>query len=202
MRWVPILLLMAVFASGCASTKRVTETGMASWYGPNFHGKNTANGEVYDQDGLTAAHKTLPFNTVVRVTNLDNGRQVTVRINDRGPYARGRIIDLSRAAAREVDMIGTGTARVRLEILKAGGALPGDLSRELFGVQVASFTDPEQARSRANELRGGWVQPARVDGQRVYRVMVGRYGNREQAEEALRDLKSRGVDGFVKQLQN
>lgn len=199
---MPILLLMAVAASGCASTKRVTETGMASWYGPDFHGKNTANGEVYDQDGMTAAHKTLPFGTIVRVTNLDNGRQVTVRINDRGPYARGRIIDLSRAAAREVDMIGAGTARVRVEILKAGGPMIGDLSREIFAVQVASFTDPEQARNRANELRGGWVQPARVDGQRVYRVMVGRYGNREQAEEALRDLKSRGVDGFVKQVQN
>jgi rare lipoprotein A len=202
MRWVPILMLMAVAASGCASTKRVAQTGLASWYGPDFHGKKTANGEVYDQDGLTAAHKTLPFNTIVRVTNLDNGRQVTVRINDRGPYVQGRVIDLSRAAARQIRMIGPGTARVRIEILKAGGPIPDDLNRETFAVQVASFTNAEQARSRAKELRGGWVQASRTDGQRVYRVMVGRYGNREQAEEALRDLKSRGVDGFVKQLQN
>jgi rare lipoprotein A len=202
MRWVPILMLMAFAASGCASTKRVAQTGLASWYGPHFHGKKTANGEVYDQDRLTAAHKTLPFNTVVRVTNLDNGRQVTVRINDRGPYVQGRVIDLSRAAARQIRMIGPGTARVRIEILKAGGPIPDDLNRETFAVQVASFTNAEQARSRANELRGGWVQASRTDGQRVYRVMVGRYGNREQAEEALRDLKSRGVDGFVKQIQN
>lgn len=197
-----LLLLLLVLAAGCASTKRITETGIASWYGPDFHGRNTANGEVYDQEGMTAAHKTLPFGTIVRVTNLDNGRQVTVRINDRGPYAKGRVIDLSRAAAREVGMIGSGTARVRIDVLKPGGPMIGDLSREIFAVQIASLTDPESARSRANEIRGGWVQPARVDGQRVYRVMVGRYGNREQAEEAMLDLKSRGVDGFVKQVQN
>lgn len=202
MRWMPILVLVSLAASGCASTSRVTQSGLASWYGPDFHGKKTANGEVYDQNGLTAAHKTLPFDTIVRVTNLDNGRQVTVRINDRGPYVQGRVIDLSRAAAREIQMIGPGTARVRIEVLKPGGPMPDDLNREIFSVQVASFTDPEQARKRATELRGGWVQPARADGQRVYRVMVGRYGNRDQAEEAMRDLKSRGVDGFVKQVQN
>ncbi|HAC14758.1 MAG TPA: septal ring lytic transglycosylase RlpA family lipoprotein, partial [Bacteroidetes bacterium] len=82
------------------------ETGTASWYGPNFHGKHTANGEVYNQYELTAAHKTLPFNTVVKVTNLDNGKSVTVRINDRGPYAGRRVIDISRAAAEQIDMIG------------------------------------------------------------------------------------------------
>ena len=202
MRWLPILVLMSLVATGCASTTRVTQTGLASWYGPDFHGKKTANGEVYNQDAMTAAHKTLPFDTIVRVTNLDNGRQVTVRINYRGPYVQGRVIDLSRAAARQIRMIGPGTVRVRIEILEAGGPIPDDLNREIFSVQVASFNDPEQARKRANELRGGWVQPARADGQRVYRVMVGRYGNREQAEEAMRDLKSRGVDGFVKQVQN
>jgi rare lipoprotein A len=175
---------------------------MASWYGPNFHGKTTANGETYDQNELTAAHKTLPFNSVVRVTNLDNGKQVTVRINDRGPYARGRVIDLSRAAAREVDMIGPGVARVRLEILKTDRPLTGDISREIFSVQIASLSDADAARARANEIRGGWVQPARVDGQRVYRVMVGRYGNKDQAEDARRALQRQGVDGFVKQVQN
>lgn len=196
------LVVAFLFVQGCASTKRVTETGMASWYGPDFHGKTTANGETYDQNGLTAAHKTLPFNSVVRVTNLDNGKQVTVRINDRGPYARGRIIDLSRAAAREVDMIGPGVARVRLEILKTDRPLTGDLSREIFSVQIASLSDADAARARANEIRGGWVQPARVDGQRVYRVMVGRYGNKDQAEDARRALQRQGVEGFVKQVQN
>ena len=90
------------------------EEGRASWYGPNFHGNLTANGERFDMRKLTAAHRTLPFNTVLKVKNLDNGKEVMVRINDRGPFAKNRIIDLSRRAATKIDMIGTGTARVAL----------------------------------------------------------------------------------------
>jgi len=93
------------------------ETGVASWYGPGFHGKSTANGETYDQSDHTAAHRTLQMPSVVRVTNLDNGRSTVVRVNDRGPYARGRILDVSRAAAEELDMTHSGTAHVRLEQL-------------------------------------------------------------------------------------
>jgi len=93
------------------------ETGVASWYGPGFHGKSTANGETYDQTDHTAAHRTLQMPSVVRVTNLDNGRSTVVRVNDRGPYARGRVLDVSRAAAEELDMTHSGTARVRLEQL-------------------------------------------------------------------------------------
>ena len=93
------------------------ETGIASWYGPTFYGKRTANGEVYDGNGLTAAHKTLPMPVNVRVTNLDNGKSIIVRVNDRGPYARGRIIDLSRHAAELLDVVQTGTARVRVTYL-------------------------------------------------------------------------------------
>jgi rare lipoprotein A len=95
------------------------ETGVASWYGPGFHGKSTANGERYDQSDHTAAHRTLQMPAIVRVTNLDNGRSTVVRINDRGPYARNRIIDLSRSAAQELDVVGKGTARVRLDQLPA-----------------------------------------------------------------------------------
>ncbi|WP_267383963.1 septal ring lytic transglycosylase RlpA family protein [Cyanobacterium sp. uoEpiScrs1] len=91
--------------------------GMASWYGPGFHGRLTANGERYNQNGLTAAHKNLPFGTKVRVTNLNNGRSITVRINDRGPYAHGRIIDLSKGAARVIGLMGSGVAPVKIEIL-------------------------------------------------------------------------------------
>lgn len=91
--------------------------GMASWYGPGFHGRLTANGERYNQNGLTAAHKNLPFGTRVRVTNLNNGRSITVRINDRGPYAHGRIIDLSKGAARVIGLMGSGIAPVQIEIL-------------------------------------------------------------------------------------
>jgi len=92
--------------------------GTASYYGPGFHGKKTANGERFNMYELTAAHKTLPFNTRVKVTNLDNNKKVVVRINDRGPYKKGRIIDLSKAAAKKIGLIQTGTAKVQLQILK------------------------------------------------------------------------------------
>ena len=101
------------------------ETGIASWYGPKFHGKLTANGEIYDMDGMTAAHKTLPLNSMVRVTNLETGKTIEVRINDRGPFIDGRIIDLSRAAAKELGLIGHGTAKVRVQY--AGPADPNSL---------------------------------------------------------------------------
>jgi len=105
------------------------ETGIASWYGPTFYGKSTANGETYDGNALTAAHRTLPMPVNVRVTNLDNGKSIIVRVNDRGPYARGRIIDLSRRAAELLDVVQTGTAKVRVTYLsradmEGGGAPP------------------------------------------------------------------------------
>ena len=105
------------------------ETGIASWYGPNFYGRQTANGEIYDGNQFTAAHKTLPMPVNVRVTNLDNGRSLVVRINDRGPFARGRIIDLSRRAAEELGMMQQGVARVRVTYLgraELGGTGPAD----------------------------------------------------------------------------
>ncbi len=105
--------------SGLASVRPVTSRrkGMASWYGPGFHGRLTANGERYNQNGLTAAHKSLPFGTQVRVTNLHNGRSVIVRINDRGPYIHGRVIDLSKGAANVIGLLNSGVAPVQLEIL-------------------------------------------------------------------------------------
>jgi rare lipoprotein A len=97
--------------------------GIASWYGPDFHSKKTSNGEIYDMYDMTAAHKTLPMNTVVRVDNLENGKSIVVRINDRGPFVRGRIIDLSNKAAREIEMIGKGTAKVKLTVLGYNGEI-------------------------------------------------------------------------------
>ena len=93
------------------------ETGIASWYGPNFHQKMTANGEIFDQNAITAAHRTLPMPSVVRVTNLENGRSLVVRINDRGPFAHGRIIDLSRRSAQLLGFVRKGTAKTRVQIL-------------------------------------------------------------------------------------
>jgi len=114
------------------------ETGIASWYGPDFYGKSTANGEMYDGNALTAAHKTLPMPVNVRVTNLDNGKSLVVRVNDRGPYARGRIIDLSRHAAELLDVVQTGTARVRVTYLGRAN---------LNGAPAPSDTPPEIAKA-------------------------------------------------------
>ena len=97
--------------------------GIASWYGPDFHSKKTSNGEIYDMYDMTAAHKTLPMNTVVRVYNQDNGKSIIVRINDRGPFVRGRIIDLSNKAARDIDMVGKGTAKVKVTVLGYNGEI-------------------------------------------------------------------------------
>ena len=94
-----------------------SEQGIASWYGDPFHGRQTASGETYDMDAMTAAHPSLPFGTVLQVVNLDNGRTVQVRVNDRGPYVDGRVIDVSRRAARELDMVGPGTARVFMTVV-------------------------------------------------------------------------------------
>ena len=94
--------------------------GVSSWYGPNFHGNLTANGEVYDMYGVTAAHKTLPLNTTVRVTNLANNKSLILRINDRGPYIKGRILDCSYGAAKKLDFIIQGTTKVRIEIIEVG----------------------------------------------------------------------------------
>ena len=143
-RWPSCVMLVAAVAflqTGCASSARYTRAprerrtifdgrrpsrgrrgavlrGEASYYGPGFHGKKTANGERFNMHALTAAHKTLPFGTRVRVTNLDNGKSVVVRINDRGPYKKGRIIDLSVAAAKKIGMMGSGVAKVKLVVLE------------------------------------------------------------------------------------
>ena len=121
------LLLAAAVGWGCASRRppatvldleRYTEKGRASWYGEPYHGRATASGERYDMHAMTAAHRTLPFGTVVRVTNLENGRSVRLRITDRGPFKKGRIIDLSYAAAKKLNMIGPGVVKVRVEVVR------------------------------------------------------------------------------------
>lgn len=139
------LLLAALLLVGCTptlGTVRADHTpaqrGLASWYGPNFVGRPTANGEVFDPEQLTAAHKSLPFGTRVRVVNLENGRSVVVRINDRGPFKPGRIIDLSRAAARRIGMIGSGVAEVRVEAVDAPGVVPLHAWNALQGYRAIS----------------------------------------------------------------
>jgi rare lipoprotein A len=117
-----------------------SETGIASWYGPDFHGKATANGEIFDQNALTAAHKTLPMPTIVRVTNLENGRSIEVRINDRGPFKNNRVIDLTRRGAQLLGFEGQGTARVKVQVMKEDSIL---LANKVGGAQLAYAGEPE-----------------------------------------------------------
>ena len=127
-----------------ADAEGYEEKGTASWYGPDFNTKPTANGEIYNQDAMTAAHRTLPFNTLVLVENLDNGRSVVVRVNDRGPYAKDRIIDLSKRAATEIGMVGTGTARVKLSVKYA-------VKQDEVPAGSESYRDPTDAKTKPGE---------------------------------------------------
>jgi len=139
------------------------ETGIASWYGPTFYGHRTANGEMYDGSEFTAAHRTLPMPVNVRVTNLENGKSIVVRVNDRGPYAKGRIIDLSEAAARALDVIRTGTARVRVTYLARadgnGGAVVAALTPPEVATAVPAAPTEKVDTSALNVVPGAAVDP-------------------------------------------
>ncbi|MDI6402148.1 septal ring lytic transglycosylase RlpA family protein, partial [Balneolaceae bacterium ANBcel3] len=191
MKRLYIFPLLIFLLSSCATPRagKVIEQGEASWYGPGFHGRQTANGETYDQDKLTAAHRTLPFNTVVRVINLSNGKSVVVRINDRGPYARGRIIDLSREAARRIDMVDSGVAPVRLVLVRSEQPLrtsgPGNIRAEEFTVQLASYNRRSDAEAFLPRLEGSKIFRTRVNGRTVYRIYYGRYRTFQAAERDL-----------------
>ncbi|MFV0321798.1 MAG: septal ring lytic transglycosylase RlpA family protein [Alphaproteobacteria bacterium] len=127
--------------------KSYSKTGIASWYGPGFHGKKTANGERYNQNALTAAHKTLPIGSVVRVKNLSNGKSVVVRINDRGPFAHGRIIDLSKKAALKLDMHGSGTAKVRVTLIRTASGSDAEMNEDESSIdKVLALTDSGSSR--------------------------------------------------------
>ena len=184
---------------------RIVGSGIASWYGPNFHGKLTANGERYNMNDYTAAHKTLPFNTVVQVDNVENGKSVIVRINDRGPYVDNRIIDLSRKAAQEIDMIGNGTASVRLMVVREGDR-PIDQqnisSRETFTIQLAAFENEFEAISRSNQIEDSRVEKVTIREKVIYRIYYGMYNNPTEARTALDELSQQGIQGFVKQIEN
>jgi rare lipoprotein A len=165
---------------------------MASWYGPGFHGNRTASGQLYDMWALTAAHRTLPLGTIVEVRNLDNDRIVRVTINDRGPFKNHRILDLSRAAAESLGIVGPGTAPV--EIVTVGMVPLGATS---FAVQVGAFLDAGRAQELAERLRGAF--PAvRVTNDEVWsRVQVGEYRSRDDAERVAGELRGAGFSALV-----
>jgi peptidoglycan lytic transglycosylase len=170
------------------------EEGNASWYGPPFHGRPASNGEIYDMYKLTAAHRTLPFETMVRVTNLSNGKSTTVRITDRGPFVENRVIDLSLAAAREIDLVGPGTAPVRLEVL---GAV--DLTAGFFTVQVGAFRERGNADRLRDRLNTSYspifIQQYDSPDGLLYRVRVGKIAGEDAARQFSEQL--RGREGFA-----
>lgn len=169
------------------------ELGIASWYGVPFHGRRAANGEIFDMNTLVAAHRTLPFGSILRVTNLNNGRHIEVRVIDRGPFVGDRVLDLARAAAIGLDMIGTGTAPVRIELLSGPSPTVGD-----FTVQVGAFSD----RSNADRLRERllaryqpiFIQDFDAPTGHFYRVRVGRAPSPDAAQHLAAQL--RDADGF------
>ena len=182
------------------------EQGLASWYGHPYHGRPTTDGESYNMYELTAAHRTLPFNTQVRVHDLDNGRDVTVRINDRGPFIEGRIIDLSYASARAIDMIGPGVARVQLEIL--GMPPPGSPGGEpgVYAVQLGAFrnwSNAERLQARVSPSFNPVIIQSfdRGDGL-FHRVRVGHEATEEGAQQLAQHLREAGLatETFVVRL--
>ena len=203
LRFSVAIALVAILLTGCAHKKHVrrtppppapsaapklghTETGLASWYGRPYHGRRAANGEIYDMEKLTAAHRTLPFDTWLRVANLDNSKTVEVRITDRGPFVEGRIIDLSHAAARAIDMLGPGIARVRLEVIRT----PEYVSPAVFAVQVGAFRDranAERLRAEMESRYGSARLIQRTDTPDLWRVLAGS----EATEEGAKGLAER-----------
>jgi len=189
------------------------EEGLASWYGGDndgFSGRPTASGEPFDPEQYTCAHRTLPLGSFIEVENLDNHRRAVLRVNDRGPFIKGRILDLSRRVAQDLGVIGQGTSRVRLRSVDAMGlptALdPAATQADPFVVQVASLSDPKNIESLTRELENAFgavsLQTAVArNGQSVKRVRVGSYSTRQDAEQAAEQiaklLKDRGVEPFI-----
>jgi rare lipoprotein A len=206
--------------AGEESSKGYVEEGVASWYGFPFQGRQASDGEIYDMNQMVAAHRTLPFNSIVRVTNLGNGLQTEVRIIDRGPFVEGRIIDLSLAAAKAIDMVGPGTAQVRLEVVTAGPvemtpsatktpasrpeapAQETDLTVGVFAVQIGSFADAAKADKLRDQLTVNYpsvsVQKFNAPTGTVYRVFVGRYTFEAAATEVAAQLQAEhAIAAFV-----
>jgi rare lipoprotein A len=178
----------------------------ASWYGPQFHGKQTSSGEIYNMYSYTAAHKTLPFGTKLRVTNTENGRSTQVLVNDRGPFVEGRDLDLSFQSAKEIGMVEKGVAAVEIEYLGRDDAykkyinISGAVASS-YTVQVASFRQYDNATRMKKGLefhyKGVFIQEAVISGLTYYRVRVGKYGDKEPAVQTAQALADEGYNTLV-----
>lgn len=189
MRCVKGITLLILLTLPVAMAK--AETGLASWYGGKFHGRMTSSGEVFDTNTLTAAHRTLPFGTIVRVTDLDNGKSVLVKINDRGPFVDGRIIDLSRAAAEELGMVDNGVAHVNLQIVDFVS------QSDLFAVQVGAYGQEKNAQKVVALLTSdGFTVTTEKSQLGVTRVFVRALSAQELAETEKKLVKL-GFDSYL-----
>jgi rare lipoprotein A len=188
-----------------SSSSGYWERGVASWYGPGFHKVRTSTGEPYDMYAMTAAHKTLPLPAYVRVTNLQNGRSVVVRVNDRGPFVGNRIIDLSYTAAAKLDMLRNGTAMVEVRTIDPAASPPltassadAPAANPTLFVQAGAFSDPANARRMADKLRGGrygnvFVRDDQIAGRRMYRVRIGPVRDVAEFDRVVAALEQVGI---------
>ena len=176
------------------------QKGIASWYGRDFHGKHTSNGEVYNMNSLTAAHKTLPFNSVVLVTHRESGESVTVRINDRGPFVGDRIIDLSYGAASKLGIVESGTAPVNLRVIREATSTPPlnaagtSAKKGIYSVQLGVFKDLENAREISHRFDNSRIYTVKQSNQKLYKVLVGKYSDYENALEPMDQMRLQGFE--------
>lgn len=215
-----LFLLWTLFASVQVLQAQLPQKGYASYYGDKFHGRKTASGERYHKDSLTAAHKTLPFGTVVKVTNIKKDLSVVVRINDRGPYIKSRKIDLSKAAARQIGLIGVGVVYVLIEeyvdqppvVLADGnsenkGPAPEPEMKEnaSYVVQTGVFRELPNAQGLKDTLQSiGYlsfaIDTVQVKEQTMYRVSMGPFTRKDEAEELVKKLRAQHFDSYVIRL--
>jgi rare lipoprotein A len=218
-------LIIAAYLLSFALQAQVQE-GIASYYSDKFEGRKTASGEKYRGSEMTAAHRFLPFGTIVKVTNLENGNSVELKINDRGPFVEGRIIDVSWAAAEKLNFITQGLVKVKVEVVDAGSGIPSKnksgtnvdsaapresdfylLRSEYvypqgFGVQLASFSEPANLVGMTASLRNAYhkqvhVQVKRINNRQVYAVILGDFKTRAKAEKLLQKAKKQFPDAFI-----
>ncbi|MGB6339557.1 MAG: septal ring lytic transglycosylase RlpA family protein [Candidatus Aminicenantaceae bacterium] len=194
--FIPLLLMYSCSSLPEKESSNV-QIGLASWYGPNFHGKTTSSREIYNMYDMTAAHRSLPFGTYVMVTNMNSGKSVKVKINDRGPFVEGRIIDLSFAAAQVLDAVGPGVIPVEIEILEDESP---PKSSQGYAVQVGSFAKKKNARSLQKKLkntfRDVYVSAFQTPTQTFYRVRI-KATARDDAESITRRLNKEGYVAFI-----
>ncbi|WP_353114831.1 septal ring lytic transglycosylase RlpA family protein [Nitratidesulfovibrio sp.] len=195
-----ILMFCALLAASlpAAASEAPAKRGRASWYGDDLHGKKTASGEAYDMNALTAAHKTLPLGTVVRVTNLSNGRSVLVTVNDRGPYRGNRDIDVSYSAAKQLGIVRPGSAAVRIEVLGDAKGRPLDPDSAYF-VRIRSYASKAEAERLVRKLEREGEAAARVrtrteNGRKRWMVCVGPFRDFDDARALRRHLMQRHAD--------